>query len=267
MTTAARVRNLPGDLLHAGVTQLRTLRDQMSLRRAPLAQARTETLPAADDITLSMLLGPGASSHWEHASHLLRELDVPDGTGGVNPGDRRALFSIVAASGATQILEIGTHIGASTLHLAAALAGVAEQTGSTGKLVTVDIVEVNRADGPWRSAGASATPRDLLVRAGLVDQVEFVTAPSLTYLTGDIGPFDLIFLDGSHRAHLVYAEIAAATRALAPGGLIVLHDYYPDGQPLWPALPAIPGPYLAVERHRAQGADMRPYAMNAGGGV
>jgi hypothetical protein len=32
------------------------------------------------------------------------------------------------------------------------------------------------------------------------------------------------------------------------GGIIVLHDYFPDGKPLWPDEPPISGPYHALER-------------------
>lgn len=262
MTPIPRPHTALSRLRNAAVTRLRTTRDQIKLRRLATAAPSTENLPRADDLDLSGLLAPGTSPSWEQASHLLEQLDVPDGTGGVNPGDRRALFSFATATAARHVLEIGTHIGASTLYLAASLASSGDdQAPSPAKLVTVDIVDVNHPDGPWRQAGTSATPRDLLTATGLSGQVEFVTASSLTYLAGDIGPFDLIFLDGSHRAHLVYAEIAAATRVLTSGGLIVLHDYYPAGRPLWPTLPSIPGPYLAVERHRAQGADLRAHPL------
>src|SRR5882757_9710378 len=42
-------------------------------------------------------------------------------TGGVNPGDRRALYYLVRALGLKRVLEIGTNVGASTLHIAAAM--------------------------------------------------------------------------------------------------------------------------------------------------
>jgi hypothetical protein len=42
-------------------------------------------------------------------------------TGGVNPRDRRALYYLVRALGLKRVLEIGTNVGASTIHLAAAM--------------------------------------------------------------------------------------------------------------------------------------------------
>ena len=53
--------------------------------------------------------------------------------------------------------------------------------------------------------------------------------------------FDLVFLDGSHRADDVYKEISLALDSLKPSGFILLHDYYPNSKP-------VPGPNEAVKR-------------------
>jgi GT2 family glycosyltransferase len=42
--------------------------------------------------------------------------------------------------------------------------------------------------------------------------------------------FDLIFLDGDHRAELVYDEIQAAKKLLSPRGVICLHDCNPHSE-------------------------------------
>lgn len=41
-------------------------------------------------------------------------------------------------------------------------------------------------------------------------------------------PFDLIFVDGSHRVEDVIADSRLALEILAPGGIIVWHDYRPN---------------------------------------
>ena len=41
-------------------------------------------------------------------------------------------------------------------------------------------------------------------------------------------PFDLIFVDGSHRMEYVIADSQLALEILAPGGIIVWHDYRPN---------------------------------------
>jgi predicted O-methyltransferase YrrM len=107
--------------------------------------------------------------------------------------DCRALYQIVAAFAPARALEIGTHTGASTLHLAAAL-----RDAGAGHLTTVDIVDVNAADGPWSRFGAPASPSAMLDRLGLDDRVTFVESRSDRFLAGKGEHFDLVFIDGSH---------------------------------------------------------------------
>ena len=60
---------------------------------------------------------------------------IEDGkTGGVNPGDRRLLYQLTRRLKPRNVLEIGTHVGASTMHIAAA---------KPRSITTVDIVDVN----------------------------------------------------------------------------------------------------------------------------
>lgn len=76
----------------------------------------------------------------------------PGGTGGVNPGDRRAVYYLVSKFKPSSVLEIGTHIGASTLHIAAALYKNQNLEGAKKQpcLVSVDITNVNDPVAkPW----------------------------------------------------------------------------------------------------------------------
>lgn len=75
------------------------------------------------DVTLAFN-DPQAAAAWRTAEPKLHEFPIPDGTGGVNPGDRRAIFYLVRHLRARSVLEIGTHIGASTTHVASALHSV-----------------------------------------------------------------------------------------------------------------------------------------------
>jgi hypothetical protein len=56
----------------------------------------------------------------DHAS-LARVYGGHEISGDVNPGDRRALYHLIAHFKPKQILEVGTHVGASTLHVASAI--------------------------------------------------------------------------------------------------------------------------------------------------
>ncbi len=156
----------------------------------------------------------------------------------------------------TNVLEIGTHIGASTLHIAAALHEQLPDLGS--RLTTVDVRDVNFAEvQPWLHYDALYSPKDMLERVGLGDRVRFEVSDSVEFLERSEESYDLIFLDGDHSAAAVYGEIPLAVKRLSQDGVILLHDYFPELEPLWPEdrvgktmnhLAVIPGPFLAVQR-------------------
>ena len=60
--------------------------------------------------------------------------------------------------------------------------------------------------------------------------VEFVVGDSIEYLSAIDERYDLIFLDGDHAAANVYRELPLALLRLNQEGVIVLHDYYPQGR-------------------------------------
>lgn len=238
-------------------------RERAKLARIPRVPADASRLGALDPARLEAIFQSVAvDAAWQTWSPRLRPLALPDGTGGVNPGDRRALFYLIAALRPARVLEIGTHIGASTLHIAAALRSIADGPVSPS-LTSVDIADVNDSETrPWLRYGASASPREMLERLGL-DFVEFETSPSLDYLASSDDHFDFIFLDGDHSATTVYRELPAALRRLAPGGYVLLHDYFPQLRPLWSDRVVLPGPFLAVERLLTEGASIRVLPLGA----
>ena len=86
--------------------------------------------------------------------------------------------------------------------------------------------------------------------------VDFVTSNSLDYLSACRKKFDFIFLDGDHSAKTVYREIPIALGLLDSGGVILLHDYFPNLKPLWSDGSVIPGPFLATERLKHEAANV-----------
>jgi predicted O-methyltransferase YrrM len=168
---------------------------------------------------------------------------------GVNPGDRRAIYFLVMALRPRNVLEVGTHIGASTLYIAAAL----KQLGEGGIVTTVDIIDVNdAAQGPWKKLGMDRAPRDYASDLGLSDSIAFRVGPCLEFMAKTGQRFDLIFLDGDHSAPAVYQEVGAALPLLNENGLILLHDYYPGAESLYPDRAMIGGPFHAMQRIRRE---------------
>jgi predicted O-methyltransferase YrrM len=194
---------------------------------------------------------------WNARATRLAELcRIEDGkTGGVNPGDRRALFYLVSAFRPEKLLEIGTHVGASTVYIAAALER--DEPVTRRRLVTVDIEDVNEgANACWRTSGLPMSPRQMIEQLNANIDVEFVVDSALNFFTRSKERFDLIFLDGDHSAEAVYEELIRASHLINDNGLIVLHDYFPNGLPLWSDGSILAGPFAAVEKLRSMGANI-----------
>ena len=91
---------------------------------------------------------------------------------------------------------------------------------------------------------------------GFGNFVEFVKDSSLRYMARCERKFDFIFLDGDHSSSTVYQEIPSALELLNKDGLILLHDYFPDLEPLWSNGAVISGPFLAAKRFKEEGANL-----------
>jgi predicted O-methyltransferase YrrM len=231
-------------------------REERRLGRLPAAPCDASPLVALDPAGLQRALSdPALGAEWPGVAAEIDRFRITTTAGGVNPGDRRALYCLIRSFRPARVLEVGTHIGASTVHIAAALRANAAAGGLASELTTVDILDVNdAATRPWLQYGSPLAPAEMIGRMGMTGRVRFVARPSLDFLA-DAGPsYDFIFLDGDHGAATVYRELPAALRRLAPGGVVLLHDYFPGGRPLWPGDPVIPGPWLGVERLRREGA-------------
>lgn len=235
-------------------TVLRTAlnwRDSARLQLAPRDAFELKNLRALSTADVqAMLHDTSVQAAWAADHQAIAALyGAEDKYGGVNPGDRRALYYLAAALKPQRVLEVGTHIAASTLYLASALKSFVND----GRITTVDILDVNDPrTGVWPAVGLPKAPRDFAADLGVGAQIEFVAQPCLDFMNGSTTTYDLIFLDGDHRPHAVYHEVAAALQKLSPQGVIVLHDYYPTGQALFPDDNVIVGPWQALARVRRE---------------
>ena len=200
--------------------------------------------------TINKWFAAELSAEWQQVEQTMAAIKFGGGSGAVNPGDRRALYYLARALRPRSILEVGTHVGASTSMLALALRQMhGASSVDRPRLVTVDITEVNDpVRGAWKRIGCKQSPAEVMRTIGCQDMVTFVASPSIPYLRSSQDRFDLIFLDGDHAATAVYQEIPAALELLNPGGAILLHDYFPNHEPLWSDGAVVPGPDLAVQR-------------------
>jgi predicted O-methyltransferase YrrM len=138
-------------------------------------------------------------------------------------GEVASIAAVMKLIGARRVLEIGTADGFNALNLAANLS----EGDALVNTLDLPLDEAGRAEiGPIQNAiDPSVTGR----RFG--DQPE---AARIRQFFGDStaldwntlgGPFDLIFIDGSHEYDFVVKDTASAFANLAPGGVIFWHDY------------------------------------------
>jgi predicted O-methyltransferase YrrM len=107
------------------------------------------------------------------------------------------------------VLEVGTAIGYSTLHMAEQL----EQ----GRVVTLE-----------RDPDRAAQARDFLGRAGVAQRVELVEGDALDTIGSLEGPFDLLFVDASKGQYRDYIDLAEPK--LADRALLVVDNLLMGGQ-------------------------------------
>src|ERR1019366_1810559 len=102
-------------------------------------------------------------NRWNASKKEIDILSIPDGSGGVNPGDRRAIYYLICKFKPSSVLEVGTHIGASTLHIASALYTSQIKSGKNAILTTVDIADVNSiVRKPWLKYGTKYSPAEMI---------------------------------------------------------------------------------------------------------
>jgi predicted O-methyltransferase YrrM len=176
---------------------------------------------------------------------------------GFMPEDEGLLLHRYALRQASRgpLLEVGTYCGKSAIYLGAA----AREVGGT--VFTVDHhrgSEENQAG--WehhdsslvdpRSGRMDTLPffRRTIEDAGLEDQVVAVIGKSTTVARHWRTPLALLFIDGGHAEEHAQNDYSGWAHWLMPGGLLVIHDVFPDpadgGQP----------PYHVFLRALASGA-------------
>ena len=87
------------------------------------------------------------------------------------------------------VLEVGTAIGYSTLHMA-------EQLGE-GRVITLEM-----------DADRARQARDFLGRAGVADRVELIEGDARETIEAVPGPIDLLFVDAAKEQYAGYIELA-----------------------------------------------------------
>lgn len=162
-----------------------------------------------DDRLYDYLLEVGVPEH--PAQVALREATdrLPDGGMRSAPEQVRLLAWLIELTGARRVLEVGCFTGYGTLGLALALP-------SGGQVVTLDVNETWAAIGRryWREAAVDHRI-DLRLGIALETLDRLVT-------DGDIGSFDLAYVDADKKSYDLYYE--RALQLVRPGGIVAIDN-------------------------------------------
>ena len=137
-------------------------RSKWQLRQVPRLDFQTENLRTTTESELASIFASAETERaWQAAKDRLEKVcRIQDLiTDGVNVGDRQAIWYLVHTLRPKSILEFGTHVGASTIHLASAMKAVHDATQEAWKITTLDIHDVNDSpDSYWKKYGLAASP-------------------------------------------------------------------------------------------------------------
>jgi predicted O-methyltransferase YrrM len=122
----------------------------------------------------------------------------------------RLLATLVAALRPARVLEVGTAIGYSTLHMA-------RELGPDGRIVTLE-----------RDPERIRQALDFWARGGVADRIELVAGDALQSLERVPGPFDLVFLDAGKTE--IDAYLGRLEGRLAPHALLVVDNLLMSGE-------------------------------------
>jgi predicted O-methyltransferase YrrM len=160
----------------------------------------------------------------------------------------------LAAAPSGPLLEVGSYCGKSAIYLGAA----AQEGGSV--LFTVDHHRGSEENQPGQryhdprlvdEAGRVDTLphlRAAIANAGLEDVVVTIVGRSATMARHWRTPLAMLFIDGGHSQAAVDADYDGWTPHLMPGGVLAIHDVFPD-----PAEGGRP-PFVVFQRALAGGA-------------
>jgi predicted O-methyltransferase YrrM len=181
----------------------------------------TQNAPNSGVISFDEIIREMESSYFVHPASM-------------NIDSARFLYEFAKNVSPRLVVEIGSFVGFSTLHIAQAL----KENGKGGHVVGIDLfdddfpVQESMWDGREKWVNRLEIAENFLNNASLENVVTFIKGNSIEVykqirgvLTNGI---DLLLIDGDHSLKGVFADFNRYYNLVRPGGYIVLHDIYPE---------------------------------------
>ena len=142
------------------VNLLKDYYNKIQINKIPQINCNTDNLIKINREEIVKLLNSSESDlSWEVDKMKLERFQFSDLSGGINPGDQRALYYLLKYFNPSNILEIGTHLGYSTIISAIAL----KDAQASGNITTVDILDVNdEIITPWVNYNSKYSPQEMV---------------------------------------------------------------------------------------------------------
>lgn len=158
--------------------------------------------------------------------------------GFLDPDEGRRLYDVALDAGRMgPCLEIGSYCGKSTLYLGAAcrkqntvLFAVDHHTGSEEQQPGEGYFDPATYDYRYNRIDTFPLFRQTLVRAGLMDTVVPIVAPSVLAARFWGTPLGLVLIDGGHSDAAAYGDYSAWAGHIMPGGFLLIHDIFENPQ-------------------------------------
>ena len=156
--------------------------------------------------------------------------------GFLHPEEGRRLFELaLAASEHGPCLEVGSYCGKSTVYIGSAcrergelLFAVDHHRGSEEHQPGESYHDADLLDATSGRMDSLGALRDTLARAGLEDTVVPLIAPSSIAARHWLTPLAMVFIDGGHSREAALTDYRSWVVHVRPGGILAIHDLFPD---------------------------------------
>ncbi len=164
------------------------------------------------------------------------KIDVDSIKGFLDPVEGKALYEYCeSVSSLGPCLEVGSYCGKSTVYLGSAcqksgttLFAVDHHRGSEEHQPGELYHDADLYDGDIGLLDSFKTFRTTMRLGGLEDTVVPIVAPSVVAAKNWATPLGMVFIDGGHSLEAALSDYRSWSRHVVPGGILAIHDIFPD---------------------------------------